>query len=434
MKTKNIKISKRGRLSVSAGTMRRCLKRMENFKQVAPETATAVKRQAEETPVRCTQIAKMVDYLKQRFAFRYNCVKGCTEFKSLQGGAAFTALDTRAVNRITLEVQLAGMAVGNNDVRNFVESDLLESYDPVGDFLSSCEGQWDGTDHIGKMADRVPTGDTAWRENFHTWFLGMVAQWSGKTGSTHGNCYVPLLISGQGFNKSTFCRLILPPQLRWGFCDSMLLQEKKQVLRAMTELLLINLDEFNQISAKLQQGFLKNIVQLPTVKTKRPYATHMEEIPRRASFIATSNMQNVLSDPSGSRRFICVDITEPIDVDAKIDYTQLYSQALAEIEGGRRWYMDRSETERLVRANARFQCTIPAEDFFYEYFRIGRKDGDGACFMTTAAIYGILKKRAGAAVTQTNLTTFSRRLKALPGMVCKKTCRGNEFLVEALTE
>lgn len=433
MKTRSIKISKRGRLSVSAGTVRRCLKRMED---VATEAAdmTGVKRNEGDTPVRCTQIAKMVDYLKERYAFRYNCVKGCTEFKARNEDTVFEALDTRAINRITLEVQLAGMAVGNNDVRNFVESDLLESYDPVGDFLSSCEGRWDGTDHIGRLADRVPTDDAAWRGNFHTWFLGMVAQWSGKTGAMHGNSYVPLLISDQGFNKSTFCRIILPPRLRWGLCDSLQLQEKKQVLRAMTELLLINLDEFNQISAKLQQGFLKNIVQLPAVKTKRPYAAHIEEIPRRASFIATSNMQNVLSDPSGSRRFICVDIKEPIDVASGINYTQLYAQALAEIEGGRRWYMDRRETERLVRANARFQCTMPAEDFFYEYFRMGKENDDMACFMTTAAIYGILKKKAGAAVTQTNLTTFSRRLKALPGMVCKRTCRGNEFLVEVIKE
>ena len=241
---------------------------------------------------------------------------------------------------------------------------------------------------------------------------------------------MPLLISDQGFNKSTFCRRLLPPELKWGYCDSLQLAEKKQVLRAMSELLLINLDEFNQISPKLQEGFLKNVVQLPAVKMKRPWGTAIEELPRRASFIATSNMQNVLSDPSGSRRFICVDFNRPIDVATPIDYTQLYAQALSEIESGRRWYFDKLETELLTMSNDRFQRTMAAEDFFKEYFRIGKENGRGE-YMTTVAIFQHLRQKAGAAaMASTNLTTLSRRLKALPGMTSRRTWRGNEFLVE----
>ena len=346
------------------------------------------------------------------------------------GNGTFLMLDMRALKRITLEVQLAGIAVGFNDVRNYVGSDFIGCFDPIGDFLAKCEGRWDGSDHIGRLADTVPTEDPEWRERFHTWFLGMVAQWTGKTGELYGNSNVPLLISDQGFNKSTFCRRLLPPELKWGYCDSLQLAEKKQVLRAMSELLLINLDEFNQISPKLQEGFLKNVVQLPAVKMKRPWGTAIEELPRRASFIATSNMQNVLSDPSGSRRFICVDFNRPIDVATPIDYTQLYAQALSEIESGRRWYFDKLETELLTMSNDRFQRTMAAEDFFKEYFRIGKENGRGE-YMTTVAIFQHLRQKAGAAaMASTNLTTLSRRLKALPGMTSRRTWRGNEFLVE----
>ena len=56
---------------------------------------------------------------------------------------------------------------------------------------------------------------------------------------------MPLLISKQGYNKSTFCRRLIPTELSWGFTDSMILSEKRQVLQAMSQFLLINLDEFN---------------------------------------------------------------------------------------------------------------------------------------------------------------------------------------------
>ena len=135
------------------------------------------------------------------------------------------------------------------------------------------------------------------------------------------------------------------------------------------------------------------MVQLPAVKMKRPWGTAIEELPRRASFIATSNMQNVLSDPSGSRRFICVDFNRPIDVATPIDYTQLYAQALSEIESGRRWYFDKLETELLTMSNDRFQRTMAAEDFFKEYFRIGKENGRGE-YMTTVAIFQHLRQKA----------------------------------------
>lgn len=114
----------------------------------------------------------------------------------------------------------------------------------------------------------------------------------------------------------------------------MILSEKRQVLQAMSQFLLINLDEFNQISPQVQQGFLKNLLQLPTVKIKPPYGSHVQEFPRLASFIATSNMTDILSDPSGNRRFLGVELTGPIDVSGRLNYEQLYAQAMQALERG----------------------------------------------------------------------------------------------------
>ena len=189
----------------------------------------------------------------------------------------------------------------------------------------------------------------------------MVDQWRCRSDRKYGNSLVPLLVSPQGFNKSTFCRRLLPLELQWGFNDNLVLEEKKQVLQAMAQFLLINLDEFNQISAKQQEGFLKNLLQLPCVKIKRPYGSHVEEMPRLASFMATSIIKDVLSDPSGSRRFVCVELSAPIIVDADIDYQQLYAQALAALDGGERCYLNMEETRLLMTSNEDFQSVLPIE-------------------------------------------------------------------------
>ena len=78
--------------------------------------------------------------------------------------------------------------------------------------------------------------------------------------------------------------------------------EKQNTLRAMTQSLLINIDEFNALSAKTQDGFLKNVMQLASIKLRQPYRQQQLTLPRVASFIATANVSDVFSDPSGCRR------------------------------------------------------------------------------------------------------------------------------------
>ena len=97
----------------------------------------------------------------------------------------------------------------------------------------------------------------------------------------------------QGYNKSTFCRSLVPPELQWGYNDNLVLSEKRQVLQAMCQALLLNLDEFNQISPQVQQGFLKNIIQLPSVKMKPLYGSHVQELSTMASFKLSTGFSTV---------------------------------------------------------------------------------------------------------------------------------------------
>ena len=374
-------------------------------------------------------IEKMMKYLNEKYDLRYNMVMKYTEYVPKdKEWIGFQAVEPRVQKSLTLEVQLAGINVSIKDVRNFLESNFIKNYNPVEEFLFTCYDNWDGKDHIRALARTVPTNNPHWEDWFYTWFLAMVEQWHNRTGRQYGNSVAPLLISKQGYNKSTFCRRLIPPQLQWGYTDNLILSEKRQVLQAMSQCLLINLDEFNQISAKVQQGFLKNLIQLPNVKYKPPYGSHVQEFPRTASFIATSNMDDILTDPSGNRRFIGIELTGPIDVSMRPNYQQLFAQAEKAIWNGEKTYFDAEQTALIMENNRRYQQIDPVMQCFCESFTPTEDENEGT-FMTAAAIFSELKAKYGASLEAKSLLSFGRCLKNIDGLKRKRTMKGTEYLI-----
>ena len=379
-------------------------------------------------PTTADNIMNMMVFLKDRYEFRYNVLMKYTEYKEKNGWHDFAPVDPRVQKRMTLDVQLADIRVSIKDVRNFLESDYIANYDPIDEYLFQCEGKWDGKDHIRALARTVPTANPHWADWFYIWYLGMVDQWRGINHRLYGNSVAPLLISKQGFNKSTFCRRLIPQELQWGYTDNLVLSEKRQVYQAMAQTLLINLDEFNQISPQVQQGFLKNLIQLPNVKMKRPYGGHVEEFPRLASFIATSNMDDILTDPSGNRRFIGVELTGPIDVSVKPNYVQLFAQAMAAIRAGEKTYFDSVETALLMQSNRQFEVVPPIEQYFQMCFDLVEDESQGK-YMSAAEIFDYLKKRIGSSLKIDSLMSFGRKLANIEGIKVKRFATGKRYLV-----
>ena len=374
-------------------------------------------------------IMRMIGFLCKKYDFRYNSVMKFTEYRPKDKDYwGYQPVDARVQKRMTLEVQLANIRVSIKDVRNYLESDLLSTYNPVEDFLFKCAGKWDGKDYIRALARTVPTDNPYWEDWFYTWFLAMVNQWRSYSHRKYGNSVAPLLISKQGYNKSTFCRSLVPPELQWGYNDNLVLSEKRQVLQAMCQALLLNLDEFNQISPQVQQGFLKNIIQLPSVKMKPPYGSHVQEFPRMASFIATSNMEDILSDPSGNRRFLGVELTGPIDVSQHPNYEQLYAQALAALQAGEKTYFDAEQTKLIMASNRKFEVISPVDQYFNLYFDL-TDDVKLGEYLTAAEIFQELKSHIGSSVKLSNLISFGRKLSQMPSIHRKRFNDGMRYLV-----
>ena len=291
-------------------------------------------------------------YMKEHYTLRLNVMTGAPEYRMNAVGYGFLPLDQAARNTMAIKALKAGVDTWDKDLSRYIDSNLIPRYYPMADYIKHLP-QWDGKhDYVGELACRVKTSNPYWKEDFHKWMLSMVAQWLGKD-RQYGNAIVPLLIGSQGSGKSTFCSRLLPGWLQTYYSDRISMKNDNDIFIAMSSYALINIDEFDAMS-KSQQPLLKYLISKFDVKFRPPYGKVMEERQRFASFIATTNNLRPLTDPTGSRRFICVYAHE-IDNTGHINYEQLYAQLYSELQQGFRYWFDDDENARIIEQNSDFQ-------------------------------------------------------------------------------
>ena len=334
---------------------------------------------------------RLEEFLKRRYEFRYNTMTDDLEYRERDSiHFQFGTVDKRVRNSIAIQALKEGIHAWDRDIDRHLNSEYVPTYNPIEEYLYDV-GKWDGKDRIRPLADLVPCKHPHWRDLFYRWFLSMVAHWMGRD-KQHGNATTPILIGPQGYRKSTFCRILLPPELRFGYTDSLNFSSKVEAERYLSRFFLVNLDEFDQISIN-QQGFLKHLLQKPMATLRKPYGNSFKEMRRYASFIATSNHKDLLTDPSGSRRFICVEVTAPIRTNAPIDYTQLYAQAVHAITHGERYWLDETDEALLKESNKEFQQSTPLEQLFLLHFETASPETNDGQWMMTMEIFEYLQSK-----------------------------------------
>ena len=339
-------------------------------------------------------------FFKENYDLRYNVMKQTEEFRRKEPSivrqeplisreeplisqevpliqaeeAAWQQLTDREFRKMAIEqMEKVGVA-WSIDVELYVRSALIPDYSPVLDYLGRC-GSWDGkTDHIRDLARRVPTSFERWPDYFHSWVLAMVAQWLNLS-SEFGNAVVPMLIGAQGTHKSTFCRLLLPPSLREYYIDDIKLDNAEQVERMLSRMLLVNIDEYNAKTDR-EQAKIKRVLTEKNVQTRKMRSDQYVLLPRMASFIATTNDLEPLYDPTGSRRYLCCEVTGIIDTDTPIDHRAIYAQAVTELRGGGQWYFSKNEEADIERHNQNYRRQSTPETVLLSYFEPAERNKD----------------------------------------------------------
>jgi len=302
-----------------------------------------------------TLLAMKVDiFLNTNYELRKNVMRGVAEYRMRTGlGFSYQDLTEEARNSITMRAMAQGIKCWDKDIRRYVNSNDIALYDPMDDFLEHLP-RWDGRDRVEPLARRIKTDYEAWPHLFHIWMRSMVAMWKGK-GQLTGNALVPLLIGRQGCGKSSFCRILLPRDMREYYNDRINFKNESDLNLGLTSFALINLDEFDKITQR-QQIVLKYLVSTADLKYRPPYGKAYSAHRRYASFIGTTNETMPLVDPTGSRRFICVTVNGNIDFETPVEYGQLYAQLKYEVEEQReRYYLTRDEERELMEHNLLYQ-------------------------------------------------------------------------------
>ena len=311
------------------------------------------------------------EFLRRRYMFRRNSVTGDLEYQEKYRYALWwKPLTEEARNDINNAAIEEGIKVWPKDLERVLVSEHTATYDPVREWLDGLPA-WDGRDRLGELADRVSTPTPCWRENFKIWMRSMVSQWRAGRDAMYGAQMVLMLVGGQGTRKSTFMRMLLPRELMPFYIDRIDFANRKEALRALSRFLLINIDEYDQVS-KAQTAFLKHLIQRTDVKERKLYSTTFEQSQRYAAFCATTNSLVPLKDESGSRRYMVVEVSGVIDTDMQgdkaIDYRQLYAQIVEEIENGEEYAFTGEREQQIVAQNADYYETPNVVSIFEDHY------------------------------------------------------------------
>lgn len=298
-------------------------------------------------------------FLNENYRFRRNVLNGKVERLTLPEveGAEWRPLTQEALNSIILKAERENILEKGSpsaQIKLYVQSEEVPEFNPVAEFLNGLP-QWDGKNHVDSVFNRLPGISTEQHSFLAIWLRSVVAHWL-QMDTLHGNECVPTLIGSQGCGKTTFVRRLLPPQLRQYYLDHLNLSNKFDKEMALTNNLLVNLDELDAIRPS-QHAALKQALSKSKVNGRPIFGRTQEDRPRFASFVATTNNPHPLTDPTGSRRYICLEIPEGklIDNEGDIDYEQLYAQVLHEIRVVKApYWFNNIEVQRIQQLNQNF--------------------------------------------------------------------------------
>ena len=377
-------------------------------------------------------------FLTSRYRFRFNVLTEETEVANIENNLPdahlrYTKVDERWMNTLSMEAIETGIDCWDRDIQRFVRSRRISEYHPFTAYFEQLP-EWDGTDRVSALARRV-SDDPVWVNGFHRWMLGLSAQWmqfrSDTNSTNRANSVAPLLVSSrQGLGKSTFCRLLMPDVLKAYYTESYDLGSPASAEAKLAACGLINLDEFDKLSAS-KMPLLKNLMQASALNIRKAYKRSASALPRIASFIGTSNREDLLVDRTGSRRFLCVSLEHAIDCVTPVEHEQLYAQLKAELLSGERSWFNKEEEQAIQQHNALFYKHIPEEEVFRLCFRFATQEDHPQEVLTLSATQLFERMKSAHPSVMRGMTAYSlsRILPQLGERV--HTAKGNVYRVVA---
>ena len=362
-------------------------------------------------------IYQVESFLEEFYLFRRNVLNGKTEFFCIKPEEEmeeeeknWKVLTAEAFNSIVRRAKKLGIGEKKSprqDIEEYIKSDAVPVFDPIQEYMNKLP-KWDGKNHVAALFGRIPgltSEQLAWCA---TWFRSAVAHWLQMD--------------------------MLPKELRQYFLDHINFGNKFDSEMALTHNLIVNVDELANITVA-QQGKLKQTLSKVKVNGRPIFGKSQADRRRYASFLATTNDEHPLCDPTGSRRYLCLRVPdgEFIDNNSAINYDQLYAQMVYELRDKKTpYWFTNDEVARIQECNLPFFKVDDLEPMINYCFRMPEEKEEGK-WMVSSEVFDVLHLQYPMLVG--NMSTKVKIGQTLKFMGCKSkhTKHGQAYQLFALS-
>ena len=368
-------------------------------------------------------------YLSTHYEFRYNTVLGRTEYRS-KNDAHFSKVGRYEINTLRREIDNdIGIITSSDNLYSTIESSFSPRINPIQEYFKALPlvdiGYDEGNSNISSLSLKaipelascvVVRNSDKWLPYLTKWLVAVVANAMDDRECRNHTCLV--FTGEQGKFKTTFLDLLCPPKLHGYSYTGKIYPQEKDTLTYIGQNLIVNIDDQLKALNKRDENELKNLITCPMVKYRMPYDKYVEEHPHLASFVASVNGNDFLTDPTGSRRFLPFEVLS-IDIErAKaISVNNVYAEAKALLKSGFRYWFDDDEIAELYRESEDFQVQTAEMELLLRCFEKPTED-ESYSLMTTTEILTYLgiythqplvAKRMGEALKKAGYIKVSKR-------------------------
>ena len=368
-------------------------------------------------------------YLSSRYEFRYNTVLGRTEYRRMNSND-FTKVGRYEINTLRREIDNdIGIITSSDNLYSIIESSFSPRINPILEYFKALPlvdiGCDKGNSNISSLSLKaipelascvVVRNHEKWLPYLTKWLVAVVANAMDDRECRNHTCLV--LTGEQGKFKTTFLNLLCPPALHGYSYTGKIYPQEKDTLTYIGQNLIVNIDDQLKALNKRDENELKNLITCPMVKYRMPYDKYVEEHPHLASFVASVNGNDFLTDPTGSRRFLPFEVLS-IDIERvkAISMDNVYAEAKALLKSGFRYWFDDDEIAELYRESEDFQVQTAEMELLLRCFEKPTED-ESYSLMTTTEILTYLgiythqplvAKRMGEALKKAGYIKVSKR-------------------------
>ena len=400
-----------------------------HFRMIMKKCADNSNIHAEDKPKHSRQTSKnkeIESYLSTHYDFRFNTVLGRTEF-SPKYANMYSKVSRYDINTFRRELDSEeGIITSADNLYSIIESSFSPRINPIQEYFKALP-----TVDASEVLRKIEIGQGAianlascvtvrnaekWLPYLTKWLVAVVANTMDDRECRNHTCLV--LTGEQGKFKTTFLDLLCPPALKGYSYTGKIYPQEKDTLTYIGQNLIVNIDDQLKALNKRDENELKNLITCPMVKYRMPYDKYVEEHPHLASFVASVNGNDFLTDPTGSRRFLPFEVLSiNIERAKAISMDNVYAEAKALLKSGFRYWFDDDEIAELYRESEDFQVQTAEMELLLRCFE-KPTENESYSLMTTTEILTYLgiythqplvAKRMGEALKKAGYIKVSKR-------------------------